>query len=107
MFKSMTQMQLDINAINSIDWCMKILKSNKDGVSFERAFMARYLLHLVGDIHQPLHSTNFFNETYKNGDLGGNFTIKIRKLDKDFDFKEIKRKSACIYGLNGRITKFY
>lgn len=33
--------------------------------------MARYLLHLVGDIHQPLHSTMMFNATYKTGDLGG------------------------------------
>ena len=38
--------------------------------------MARYLLHLVGDIHQPLHNTNFFNATYKTGDLGGNL-IKV------------------------------
>ena len=34
--------------------------------------MARYLLHVVGDIHQPLHSTNYFNGTFKTGDLGGN-----------------------------------
>jgi hypothetical protein len=34
--------------------------------------MARYLLHLVGDIHQPLHSTMMYNNTYKTGDLGGN-----------------------------------
>jgi len=51
---------------------MNVLKSNKAGVSFERAFMARYLLHLIGDIHQPLHNTMMFNETYKTGDLGGN-----------------------------------
>lgn len=39
--------------------------------------MARYLLHLVGDIHQPLHSTNMFNGTYKTGDLGGNLLKMI------------------------------
>ena len=38
--------------------------------------MARYLLHVVGDIHQPLHDTMMFNATYKTGDLGGNL-IKI------------------------------
>ena len=34
--------------------------------------MARYLLHLVGDSHQPLHSVNMFNSKHKTGDLGGN-----------------------------------
>lgn len=37
--------------------------------------MARFLLHIVGDLHQPLHSVNMFNETYKNGDLGGIFVL--------------------------------
>ena len=42
--------------------------------------MARYLLHLIGDIHQPLHSTDMFNETYKTGDLGGNL-IKVKLIN--------------------------
>jgi hypothetical protein len=69
----MTEYQQDVNAINIINWCQSVLKANKDGISFERAFMARYLLHLVGDIHQPLHSTMMYNATYKTGDLGGTF----------------------------------
>lgn len=68
----MTSYQQDVNAINIINWCLTVLKHNLDGISFERAFMARYLLHLVGDIHQPLHSTLMYNATYKTGDLGGN-----------------------------------
>jgi len=67
----MTQYQQDVNSINTINWCLAVLKANKEGVSFERAFMARYLLHVVGDIHQPLHDTMMFNGTYKTGDLGG------------------------------------
>lgn len=38
----------------------------------ERALFARYVVHLVGDIHQPLHSVALFNKTYPKGDLGGN-----------------------------------
>ena len=72
-FKGMTQLQQDVNAINTINWCNTVLKTNKEGITFERAFMARYLLHLVGDIHQPLHSTMMFNNTYKTGDMGGIF----------------------------------
>lgn len=35
--------------------------------------MARYLLHLAGDIHQPLHSVSMYNSTHKKGDMGGTF----------------------------------
>ena len=76
----MTSYQQDVNSINIINWCISVLKNNKEGISFERAWMTRYLLHVVGDIHQPLHNTNFFNGTYKNGDLGGNL-IKINILN--------------------------
>jgi hypothetical protein len=34
--------------------------------------LGRYLIHLAGDIHQPLHSVALFNKTYPKGDLGGN-----------------------------------
>lgn len=34
--------------------------------------MMRLLIHIVGDMHQPLHNVNMFNYTYTAGDLGGN-----------------------------------
>lgn len=45
------------------------------------SLMLRYLLHLVGDSHQPLHATSLFSSTlnngsFKHGDFGGN-SIKI------------------------------
>lgn len=76
MFKGMTQFQQDINSINTLGWADTVLRTNKDGISFERAFMARYLLHVVGDVHQPLHSVLMYNSKHKTGDAGGNF-IKI------------------------------
>ena len=50
----------------------KVLTQNMDHNSAERALFARYVVHLVGDIHQPLHSVALFNTTYPNGDIGGN-----------------------------------
>lgn len=39
--------------------------------------MARYLIHLVGDIHQPLHSVAMFSNEFPEGDQGGNkITVK-------------------------------
>ena len=37
-----------------------------------RAFYLSYLIHLVGDLPQPLHCASLFNDTYPNGDKGGN-----------------------------------
>lgn len=75
MFAAMTEPQKDVNSINVASSCMSVLKTNKEAVTFERAFMARYLLHLVGDIHQPLHSVTMYNNTNKKGDLGGKFLV--------------------------------
>ncbi len=52
--------------------------------------MMRYLIHILGDIHQPLHSSSLFNDQFSNGDQGGNlFLIKysesIENLHKLFD----------------------
>ena len=81
MFSQMDQYKRDVNSINVASSCMSVLKTNKEAVTFERAFMARFLLHLVGDIHQPLHSVAMFNQTLKKGDMGGRYLSNSRKLD--------------------------
>lgn len=41
------------------------------------SFAWRYLIHLVGDIHQPLHASTLYSKDFPNGDRGGNsFTIQ-------------------------------
>lgn len=46
--------------------------------SFERAFMIAWLAHLVGDMHQPLHSVSRFTPTLPDGDMGGNlFPVRV------------------------------
>ena len=37
----------------------------------ERAPILCWFMHLVGDAHQPLHSSNFFSPTFPKGDAGG------------------------------------
>lgn len=44
---------------------------------FVDSLMTRYLIHLVGDVHQPLHATSLYSDVLqngklKNGDAGGN-----------------------------------
>lgn len=38
----------------------------------ERAVALSWVVHLVGDIHQPLHNASLFNEQFPQGDRGGN-----------------------------------
>eukprot|EP01017_Pseudomicrothorax_dubius_P009092 TRINITY_DN13039_c0_g1_i1.p1 TRINITY_DN13039_c0_g1~~TRINITY_DN13039_c0_g1_i1.p1 ORF type:complete len:333 (+),score=61.18 TRINITY_DN13039_c0_g1_i1:121-1119(+) len=38
----------------------------------EKASLLRFLIHLVGDVHQPLHTTTYYSNKFKKGDRGGN-----------------------------------
>lgn len=38
--------------------------------------MLRLLIHMVGDMHQPMHAATLFDERFPQGDKGGNsFTV--------------------------------
>lgn len=60
------------NSVYIVNAAVKVLAKNLERNSAERALMARYLIHLTGDIHQPLHSVALFNMTFPKGDQGGN-----------------------------------
>lgn len=61
-----------VSSIEVMKQASSVLKVNILKNTAERALFARYVVHLVGDIHQPLHSVALFNLTYPKGDLGGN-----------------------------------
>lgn len=74
--------------------------------------MLRYLIHIVGDIHQPLHATALFNDRFPNGDLGGNlFTIKfgipvINNLHSLYDYGIAKLNNTLSRPLNHRDERY-
>ena len=60
-----------LNILQAISYCRSIVAS-KAGAE-DKAVAYCWLLHLVGDIHQPLHSTALFSvERFPDGDKGGN-----------------------------------
>ncbi|KTD20292.1 3'-nucleotidase/nuclease [Legionella lansingensis] len=61
----------DINAVSAIIDASKILQENLAN-DFTKGFTLRILLHVVGDIHQPLHAANQFSIEHPQGDQGGN-----------------------------------
>lgn len=60
--------------------CMQLLK-NKSASNDNRAFALRWIIHLVGDVHQPLHSTTLYNHDFPEGDRFG--TRYMTWLDPD------------------------
>jgi hypothetical protein len=62
--------------VYAIQLCEQTL-SNGKGSAEERAVFLSWLIHLVGDVHQPLHCSSWFDREHPNGDKGGNdFFIK-------------------------------
>jgi hypothetical protein len=66
-----------------VDNILKALKDNEARLNDEtlpapdRAIAICWMLHLVADIHQPMHATTLFSNRYPDGDRGGNeFLVK-------------------------------
>ena len=59
------------NAETQIDAFRLVLASNQPDSL--KSYDLSWLLHIVGDVHQPLHATSRFGKTQKKGDAGGNF----------------------------------
>lgn len=51
------------------------VKKIKTGSDAEKAIYLCWLIHLVGDAHQPLHCVDLFNEQFPDGDFGGNLAV--------------------------------
>jgi hypothetical protein len=62
-----------VNAVGVVNVLKAQLKSNEDDK--ERAYDIAWLMHLVGDLHQPLHAVNGISQTLPNGDKGGNLVV--------------------------------
>jgi hypothetical protein len=61
----------DDDVLFGVAQCEKVL-SDTNATPELRAAMLSYLIHLVGDMHQPLHCASLFNANYPTGDRGGN-----------------------------------
>lgn len=60
-----------INAVTAIQHSIKVLQSETNSDK-AKGIALRVLIHVAGDVHQPLHTTTRVNQRYPNGDQGGN-----------------------------------
>ena len=68
------------NIVKALADNVEILKTSTDKNAQAQAL--RFIIHFVGDIHQPLHATARIDRDHPNGDQGGNL-VKIKVGDKD------------------------
>src|SRR6185312_11917757 len=59
------------NLLYGIEQCHKVLADTNSTPGLKAVHLS-YLIHLVGDVHQPLHCASLFNGAYPKGDRGGN-----------------------------------
>ncbi|HMG74228.1 MAG TPA: S1/P1 nuclease [Pyrinomonadaceae bacterium] len=68
------------NIVKALGDNVEILKTSTDRNAQAQAL--RFIIHFVGDIHQPLHAVARIDRDHPNGDQGGNL-VKIKVGDKD------------------------
>jgi hypothetical protein len=62
------------NVVWAINQSLATLQSPKAS-SFEQALFLRFLIHFVGDVHQPLHCVTRVTKRHPTGDQGGNLFV--------------------------------
>lgn len=63
-----------INAVWAIQKATKLLLNPYASV-FDKGIACRILLHVVGDVHQPLHTASRVSHRFPEGDRGGNLVL--------------------------------
>ncbi len=62
----------DSDIVRALDDSMKKLSAQSDATAEDKAVALAWLIHLVGDIHQPLHACSMYSPQFPGGDKGGN-----------------------------------
>lgn len=68
-------MAISENAVNAYTNIVKVLTNDKfvGKITEFKVQMLKMLTHIVGDIHMPHHTGSFYNSTYENPDVKGEF----------------------------------
>jgi nuclease S1 len=96
-----TQLPSDLpapqNVITALDKYVKILKTSTD--DNQRAEALRFIIHFVGDIHQPLHCSTRVTAKFPEGDRGGNL-FKVKLLGANGKMQSVKLHSYWDGGIS-------
>lgn len=85
------------NIVTALEEQVNILKTSTDKSAQAQAL--RFIIHFVGDIHQPLHCTSRISSANPEGDRGGNL-VRIKIVGANGQIKETNLHSYWDSGLN-------
>src|SRR5262249_49838646 len=85
--------------------------STNENDAERKAIALAWLFHLVGDIHQPLHTVQLFTVDYPKGDRGGNeICVRMTKAGQPMDlhrfWDSVTTSSSNLTGLRNEATTF-
>ncbi|HJQ69527.1 MAG TPA: S1/P1 nuclease [Blastocatellia bacterium] len=66
-----TREPADINVEKTFEQKLAIVR-DANSAEIDKAMALAWIFHLVGDVHQPLHTSALFTTQFPNGDQGGN-----------------------------------
>lgn len=69
--------------LNNLGRTLSDTRPHKFNDKLSRSFSIRYFIHVVGDLHQPLHATTYFSNKFNEGDRGGNSWLVTYPSNKD------------------------
>lgn len=99
-----------VNALTAIGGLIATIGSSK-GTAAMRSYALPWLIHLVGDLHQPLHCIDRFSKEHPKGDRGGNeFKVSgsARELHAFWDNLLGKRKDIpTVTAVEARLAGVY
>jgi S1/P1 Nuclease len=73
-----------VNILTALAENENVVKNNSD--LQPKAIALAWLFHLVGDIHQPLHTAQLFTVEYPEGDRGGNdICVRVTQAGQPMD----------------------
>ena len=61
----------EVNAVTKVNELIAVVRDHSKPDA-ERADALRFVIHIVGDLHQPLHATSRETDAHPKGDRGGN-----------------------------------
>jgi len=83
-------------------YAYQTIMQHADSEEIGRSYAIRFLIHYVGDIHQPLHSTSRVNDDYPEGDRGGN-SFHLPNKQKDSNLHAVWDAVVYKYGTSFKL----
>lgn len=70
------------NVIQALKFTRRAMKPSEKTPDAEQAVYVAWIMHLIGDLHQPMHSTSMYSsKLFPSGDRGGNEVALVQRTN--------------------------